>query len=203
MGFSKECTKCGRVKWWYQFGVRKNSYAFSLRSNCKSCACKYSKKYRKGVAFLTRQTDEKYRQRLKEKKRDWYQKNKERISKEQRIYRNIKTNKERIAKYQKEYQKKNKQKLVACAKQYYQENKELCVKCRKKYRQENKESLSEYAKKWRKENAERLTDRYIIRGIMAVARWHNCEINPEDIPPELIELKRRALKTYRLIKLAK
>ena len=41
MGFSKQCKKCGEVKWWYQFGNRKQGL-FNLNSSCKICVAQRS-----------------------------------------------------------------------------------------------------------------------------------------------------------------
>jgi len=46
MGFSKECTKCGRVKWWYEFDRGKKGCKFSIESQCSNCSKAYQKKSR-------------------------------------------------------------------------------------------------------------------------------------------------------------
>ena len=63
MGFSKQCTKCGEVKWWYKFGKRKRGL-FNLQSSCKICVAQRSLKW-------TNKNSEK----MKEAYRKWKDKN--------------------------------------------------------------------------------------------------------------------------------
>ena len=68
MGFSKQCTKCGEVKWWYKFGKRKRGL-FNLQSSCKICVAQRSLKW-------TNKNSEK----MKEAYRKWKDKNPERAN---------------------------------------------------------------------------------------------------------------------------
>jgi len=57
MGFSKQCTKCGTVKWWYQFRASKQ-HKFSRNVWCICCMAEYNKKWIKN-------NPEKYKRRHK------------------------------------------------------------------------------------------------------------------------------------------
>jgi len=54
MGFSKQCTKCGRVKWWHQFWRHPNG-RLSLMSACKVCIRKYKVYYENKEKKRTRE----------------------------------------------------------------------------------------------------------------------------------------------------
>jgi 5-bromo-4-chloroindolyl phosphate hydrolysis protein len=71
MGFSRQCTKCGKVKWWYKFSKNKEG-EFGLRAKCKACLSKEDKKYYKGYY-------KKNKEKISSKKRNYYRKNKEKI----------------------------------------------------------------------------------------------------------------------------
>jgi len=87
----------------------------------------------------------------------WYEKNKERISKQQKEY--YEKNKERILKqqkgYVKEYYEKNKERISKQQKEYYEKNKERL----KEYYEKNKERKKEYDKKHYEKNKERINER--------------------------------------------
>ena len=79
MGFSKQCTKCGEVKWWYQFGKRKQGL-FNLQSSCKTCvsqrSLRWAKKNQEKVIDIYRKWKEKNPEKVKEHCRNYYHKNK-------------------------------------------------------------------------------------------------------------------------------
>jgi hypothetical protein len=77
MGFSKQCTKCGKIKWWYQFGKRKRGL-FNLQSSCRPCVAqrnlKWVKKNQGKLKDGYRKWKEKNPERAKENSRKHYQK---------------------------------------------------------------------------------------------------------------------------------
>ena len=92
-----------------------------------------------------------------------------------------------------------------CIKEYHKKNAELI----KEYHKKNAEQIKEYQKEWRKNNAEHikeqkkeynkeysknLSDGYIKRELK------NKGYPPNQITPELIEVKRLIIKTKRLCK---
>jgi hypothetical protein len=44
MGFSKQCTKCQQIKWWYDF-YKDLDKKFGIKSICKTCTVKQIYKY--------------------------------------------------------------------------------------------------------------------------------------------------------------
>ena len=79
MGFSRQCTKCYEVKWWYQFGMRKKG-PFSLQSSCKVCisqrSLRWAKENPEKVRDAYRKWKEKNPERAMEIRQKHYQKNK-------------------------------------------------------------------------------------------------------------------------------
>jgi len=92
----------------------------------------------------------------KEKSKERYQNNKEKISEQSKEYR--KNNKEKILEQKKEYYENNKEKISERKKEYYENNKEKCLEQMKEYRENNKEKLSEYYKEYRKNNKEKILE---------------------------------------------
>jgi hypothetical protein len=79
MGFSKRCTKCGEVKWWYQFGKRKQG-PFSLQSSCKPCIAQRSSIWARKNPEKARESYRKWKdnnpEKVKERCKNYYHKNK-------------------------------------------------------------------------------------------------------------------------------
>jgi len=91
----KVCSKCKIEKDFTEFSKAKANKD-GLRGNCKSC--------------------------VKERKKEYYQANKERIIEQIKEY--YQANKERKKEYNKEYRENNKEQIKECHKKYYQANKE-------------------------------------------------------------------------------
>lgn len=93
----------------------------------------------------------------KEYKKQWYQKNKERISEE---YKNMyKENSEKIKERVKNYRDNNKEKIKERDKKYYELNKEKIKETNKKWYENNKEKIKLYKKEWSLKNRESLRER--------------------------------------------
>lgn len=82
------------------------------------------------------------KEEIKERRRQYYIKNKEKRLEYQKQY--YQENKERLIEYQKQYNQDNKEKT----KQYYQENRDKILEQQKQYKQDNKDKLSEYQKQY-------------------------------------------------------
>ena len=78
MGFSKECTKCGKVKWWYKF-YKIKGHAFSLRSQCKSCGIEYRKEWKKLNKERTYIAEKMYRLKNRDKSYAYANKRKKKL----------------------------------------------------------------------------------------------------------------------------
>lgn len=93
--------------------------------------------------------------------KEYYEKNRDRILKNQKKYR--KKNRDKIREYDKEYMKKyyqeNKDRLMEYGKEYYQKNKEKRRKQNKKYCQECYQRNKEKRKEYYQNNKERISRR--------------------------------------------
>jgi hypothetical protein len=114
--------------------AKKKDTKDGLRYNCKSC---YREYYQANKEKISKQ------------KKEYYQANKEKISK----YRQ--DNKENINKQHKKYYQDNKENF----KKYYQANKEKISKQKKEYRQANKEKIKEKSKEYYQDNKESINKR--------------------------------------------
>lgn len=129
MGFSKECTKCGRVKWWYQFYWRKDRKV--LTYNCKDC-----RKKRTNTYYHKNRID------CLEAQRDYVKRNFEKVSKQRRAY--SVNNKEHIKKQSHKTYLKYKSKILANNKKYRLKNKEAVDKQKKEYARRGRHELADF-----------------------------------------------------------
>lgn len=109
---------------------------------CKNCSHNIRREYyEKNIEKVNKQNREYYEKNIekeKEKKKQYREENKEKIREIHKKY--YKENKEKIIKYQKE----NKEKIIKKSKEYYEKNIEKIKEKNKKYQKENKEKLNEY-----------------------------------------------------------
>ena len=89
---------------------------------------------------------------IKDRVKDYYEKNKARISEYTKKYNE--ENKEKIVEQKKKYCEANKDKIKERQKDYYERHKEDA----KKYQEENKEKISERTKKYREDNKEKVLE---------------------------------------------
>ena len=99
---------------------------------------------------------QKNKEKITKQRAEYYQDNKEKIAEYQAEYR--KNNKEKLAEQKAEYYQKNKEKLAEQKAEYYQKNKEKITKQRVEYYQNNKEKEAEYRKNNKEKIAERMTE---------------------------------------------
>lgn len=191
MGFSKECTKCGRVKWWYQFTITGKSTTFSLRSNCKKCASKYAMEHRKRNYNKPHDKTDMELKRKRNKK--WRYLNKKRLKEYQKQYYLI--NKDIIDKKNSRWQKDNKKAVNDYHRKFYKENPGLIKKWRSAYVKNNIDKIRTNAREKRAEGVKNLGDHYVMERIVRSLGLHR-----KNITPELIELKRQQLKYYRALR---
>lgn len=92
----------------------------------------------------------------KNKRREYYQDNKERFNQQRREYKKRPEVKKKMKEYARNYQEKNKDKLREQHKKYYQKNKEVIKERSKKYREkpEVKKKMKGYIRKYYKNNKE-------------------------------------------------
>jgi len=103
-----------------------------------------------------RQTKKKYYQKNKEKilkrtrayNKQWYQRNKEKVQLQHQEY--YQKNKEKVREYHKKWYQENRERMSRQSKKYYQENKEKVLSRHRKYNKKNIERLLEYKRGWQK-----------------------------------------------------
>ena len=134
----KECTKCGEVKPFSEYGNHRNG-KHGLQPSCKVCMAKHTAEYRaanrEAVIQSRREYNDTNKHALAEKSKEYRRKNREIIKKRWRKY--AETNKEEIAEYKKEYYQKNKQSFTDRRRMWYKENKGLTADRKKeKYKKD-------------------------------------------------------------------
>ena len=86
--------------------------------------------------------DKHYYKKNKNKKNQYHEQNRDKISDYQRDYRE--KNKDKISDYQRDYREKNKDKK----KQYYEQNKDKIKELSKQYKEKNREKIREYNRQY-------------------------------------------------------
>ncbi len=125
---TKECSKCGQEKPLSGFHKDKSG-RLGVVSWCKVCVSEYKKQY--------------------------HQKNKDKIAARQKQYRQ--ENRDKELERSKQYYQENRDKMLEYAKQYQQENRDKITEYKKQYYQENREKMSEYYKQYRQENRDKIS----------------------------------------------
>ena len=124
----------------------------------------------------------------KEKRREWREKNKDRIAAKQREYRE--KNRERIAAKKREWCEQNKEHLAARNRAYYEANKEYVNSLCRTWREENKERSIAY----RRARWQRLPDSNIVGALKKTG------FPAQYITPELVETRRLSILIKRELK---
>ncbi len=157
---TKICSKCGIKKDVLDFS-KDRSQKDGVRSQCKKCTMLSRKKFKETIKEYKKQYHQnnrekiikrmkQYREENKENRKQYYEKNKEKIKQ----YRE--KNKENTAEYNKQYREKNKDKMAEYGKQYREENKEKRAEYYKQYSEENKDKIAMWQKQYNEENKENL-----------------------------------------------
>jgi len=115
------------------------------------------------------------REVIKKYSKDYYLKNKDRISQKRKKY--YKENKEKIKKQKKEYYKKNKKCIIERITKYQQTNKELHTKYIREWRKKNPEKVREINKRIRlKENLKNSRARDLANYHIKIPKGQLCEM---------------------------
>ncbi len=115
---------------------------------------------------------QKNKERIQERTRlygkKWYQQNKERIQLQHREY--YQQNKEKVVIYHKEWYRENKEKILRQSKDYYQKKWATIQKRHENYNQGNKEKFLHYKRKWQKYKRD-TNPKYRLDENMGTAIW--------------------------------
>ena len=144
---------------YYWFNEKNNNYSLRFWNGKKLTQNKEKKKqyYEKNKekhAERTKKYYEKNKGKISEKTKEWYEKNKGKVSNYKKEWRE--KNKDRLREKKKEYRKNNRMMLAKMEKDWYEKNKERVAERGKEYREKNKEKCRERSKKYREKNRERL-----------------------------------------------
>ena len=111
-------------------------------------AYKNKEKERQNKKGYYQRNKEKILKRMRLYGKKWYQKNKEKVQLRHREY--YRGNWEKIAQYHKKWYQKNRKKILQQSKEYYQKNREKVEWRHKNYNQKNKEEILRYKGEWQK-----------------------------------------------------
>jgi len=137
----KQCTKCKQILPETEFYFRKDRN--KLRNECKKCICNYQEKYR-----IEKQD------KIKERSKKHYQKNKEKHSRYMEEYRRLHKEEKEVCNHN--YYTENKKKLLIEKGEYYKKNKNQILEKHKRYNNKFKERVKEYIKNYRKKNKNKI-----------------------------------------------
>ncbi|MEK4970667.1 hypothetical protein MKX29_23985 [Cytobacillus sp. FSL R7-0696] len=150
------CTKCDEIKELANFSKDKRKLG-GVRSYCKGCESKRSRKYREEnrekIAERNRKYREENREKIAESQRKYYEENREKIAERHSKY--YEENRENIAKYYEE----NRDKIAERMRKYYEENRDKIAEVKRKYYEENRDKIAGYRRKFREENREKEAER--------------------------------------------
>jgi hypothetical protein len=197
MGFLKQCSKCKKVKYWFEFS-KDNLNAFSIRTDCKKCCSKSFKQYhlknKEKIATIKKQYCLENKEKIATKSKQYHIKNKGELAKKRKLY--CSKNKEKIAikskQYHKKYYKKHRSKILESNSKYYQNNKTEAKVRVKLYQLKNKEKIKEYHRKKAKIASYHLKNYYMKQRLRYIG------FKNEEITKKLIILYRYLLVTKRI-----
>jgi hypothetical protein len=139
---TKVCSKCGETKSLDDYQTDK-SKKDGKYSSCKLC-----------VSFLKKSYREENKEKIKERKKESYKKNVEKISIVNKEYREH--NKEKLNEYNRLYYNVNKKVLLEKNKEYRKKQKDKLVETYKSYKKKNELKITEYQKKYRLKHSKKL-----------------------------------------------
>lgn len=137
----------------------------------------------------------KSRYKYPEKYKEYYQKNKEEISKKSRekYLKLIQNN----PKYCSEFYHKHKSKHIESRKAYYQSHKEIAAEYNKNYKRNNKKKFKLLNRKSMIKQRDLLSDSYIKNTIVAFAYNNGIQLSNNDITEDMIIIQRENIKLTR------
>ena len=192
----KTCSKCGETKPLSDYHNKK-SIPGGKAYQCKECVNRMERERRVRDGDRIRQVESKYRDANRSAKSDinkrYRQKNKTVLLQREKEYREA--NRDAINERCRKYHHRNKDEINAKHRKRYALTRPAQIEKGKKYREKNREKIRTKSKKHQKRYSDNLSDTYI----KALLKAHGSSLVAEDIPPELIIMKRAQLKLYRAL----
>lgn len=71
MGFSKQCSQCSEVKWWYEF-YKDRGCMFSVKAHCRVCELKNKKKYIEAHPDCNKEAKRKFKEANPDYDKNWF-----------------------------------------------------------------------------------------------------------------------------------
>lgn len=142
---TKICSTCKIRKPISEF-TKKSKNEDGLNCQCKECV----KKYRERTKDRDKEWREKNKEKLKKKSKKYYLDNKEKIK--ARVKKYVEENKEAKKQADREYLLKNREKLLQYKKNYYRENKKRLLMAHKEWEKKNKNKINLNQRLKRKNN---------------------------------------------------
>lgn len=139
----KECTKCKLEKEFEDFH-KDSSKKYGLASRCKVCVKSDQHTKKEDKALYNKE----YNSRNKDKRRQHYLKNREKVLEDSITYYN--ENKDRRNNQSKKWYINNKDRHSELNKNYYNNNKEKVLKYQREWVEDNRERVNQYAKEYDK-----------------------------------------------------
>jgi hypothetical protein len=161
----KPCKKCGNSERYLSKGHR-----------CVACALAVSNKYKSENKTEIKSKNLIYLRNSKDKRKVYYEKNKEEIAEKNRIA--YQKNREKKLVQKKEYFQKTKETRLAKMAEYRNANKQKLAELNKQWREKNKDVLSEKRKKYQKDNAELINARCMKRHckkLQRIPKWADLD----------------------------
>lgn len=153
LAMNKKCTKCKKTKplneEFFRFRKKRNRWVAKCLECLKEDKKAYYQKNKEKILSQNKNYRDKNQDNLKNYFANYYKNNKNDINQRQKEY--VKNNSDKIAKYKKEYYLQNKEKITTKNQNYYKKNKNKIIKNSQSWVQKNKEHRRAYEKKYRKE----------------------------------------------------
>ena len=131
-------------------------------------------------------------------KKEWYEKNKVRLSEQNKL--KYEANKEEVKERVTQYRNNNKEKIKIRDNKYYEANKEKIIKQNMDYVAKNKEKTKTYKKQWAKDNEERLKLKrkgYYQKNKDRIKQLHKDRMKSDPIYAITCNLRKNILKAFR------
>jgi len=150
---AKNCRECNVLKMLGDFSTRKQNFG-GVRSSCKICEIKSSRKWRENNPEKVQEYNCKWRKDNPEYMHKWYNTNKESVSEYSRNWYIV--NRDRVKENTRKWRKDNPEKYLKIQQKYITNNREKLVEYRRNWYEINKERRLKYLRDWYQANPEKL-----------------------------------------------
>lgn len=175
--------------------AREKAYYQEHVDHCRIINKTYYEKNKSKILIQCKRYYEAHKEYLKLKAKEWYEANKERLR--AKNITKYKANRKEILRKQREQRKRHPEQFQQWYKNYYAKHKKIILARRRKYRQTERGRMQH--NRSGKKDRDELADHYVRWQLYCHKRGRTI-LSKEDIPQELIELKREHIKLGRALK---